>query len=73
MKKVFVGMAILGAFTFASCKKDYHCHCMYDVAGTATEVEYDYQNISKSDAESACNTAQTSLQTTDANASCVLE
>ena len=73
MKKVFIGMAVLGAFTFASCKKDYHCHCMYDVAGTATEVEYDYQKVSKADAETACTAAESSLQITDASASCELE
>ncbi len=36
MKKVVLGIAVLGGLTFASCKKCEHCH--YDLAGVEVEI-----------------------------------
>ncbi len=68
MKKVFAIAAIGGLF-LASCKGDYHCHCM---AG-GVEVEEAYENYKKDDAQTACDAYLTQLQIGDPNATCELE
>lgn len=61
MKKQFmiIGLALL-TLGAVSCKKDYVCDCHIDYNdGTHHEDnEYPYENVSKDDAEEACDTQQ---------------
>jgi len=56
MKKsvLFVAVAAL-ALSFSSCKKDYTCDCTVNGNTTSTPLE----NVSKSDAEDACDALNT--------------
>jgi hypothetical protein len=69
MKKVFAIVAVAGLFVVTSCKGDYNCDCTY---GGFTQTYAQYINIKKSDGETSCNAAQTSLQIIDPSASCTL-
>jgi hypothetical protein len=53
MKSTFFGAAALLALmcSFSSCKKDYTCTC----TGNGTSFSYELKDVSKSDAETACN------------------
>lgn len=68
MKKVFAIMAVGGLF-LASCKGDYHCHC----TTAAGEVEQDYENVKKADAETSCESYAVLIQQGDPSATCELE
>ena len=50
MKKIFLFIAVVSAFSFASCKKDRTCTC---TTGSATEV-YTITQARKSDAKKEC-------------------
>lgn len=53
MKKVFFSVAAIALLAcMSSCKKDYTCSCTGGSAGSRT---YDLQDLSKSDAETACD------------------
>jgi len=61
MKKItpFVIVALFGALTFTSCKKDYKCTCKIpsgSSTGTDTSYNFDLGKSKKSDAQSKCNT-----------------
>ena len=57
MKKVLLFVAVVSAFSFASCKKDHTCTCIY----TSTEPGFvsttditTYTKAKKGDARAAC-------------------
>jgi len=65
MKKItpFVIVALFGALTFTSCKKDYKCNCKIpqgSSTGTDTTYSIDLGKSKKSDATNKCNTLNTS-------------
>jgi hypothetical protein len=55
MKKVFLFVAVISAFSFASCKKDRTCSC------TSSIINQDYplDKSKKKDAEDACDALNT--------------
>ena len=55
MKKVFLFIAVVSAFSFASCKKDRVCTCVYNPGGTTSVVTYTASK--KGDATSQCLSA----------------
>lgn len=76
MKKVLFAFLVAGAMAvgLTSCKKDYNCTCNYTFSSTDTTVTYTYPSVKKSDAEDACDLAQTSLTTGGfTNVSCSLD
>jgi predicted small secreted protein len=56
MKKSMTALAVfaLAAFTLSSCKKDYTCRCTEPTG--ITNQDFQLENVSKDDAETACNT-----------------
>ena len=69
MKKIaLLGFMALG-LAFTSCKKDYTCSCTVSTGNVAVVLE----NVSKGDAETACDASQTTYQIVDPNASCTLD
>ena len=57
MKKssLVLGILMLTAIAFSSCKKDYTCECTYkDAFGASQTSTVDYKDAKKSDAEDAC-------------------
>jgi hypothetical protein len=76
MKKAFVVLFVAGAMAtgLTSCKGDYTCSCTYEyIQGRDTTLVVPMNNVKKSDAEEACDLAQTTYQNADANASCTLD
>lgn len=58
MKKssLVLGILMLTAIAFSSCKKDYTCECTFkDTLGAAQSATIEYKDAKKSDAEDACN------------------
>lgn len=68
MKKILF-VAVLGMITLSSCKKDYTCACTF--TGGAT-LNIAIEKSSKKDAESACDSAESTYKVADAAASCSL-
>ena len=67
MKKVLFSLAVVALFAATSCKKDYTCECtttstVDGVDDFTSEVEL--LNVSKSDAEDACDAADISTGVT---------
>jgi hypothetical protein len=60
MKKIakIAALAIFGAMAMTSCKKDYTCTCKDDEDGTVFAATK-YSKVSKKDAKSSCETADT--------------
>ena len=62
-KRVFVlSLGVIAALA-VSCKKDYVCDCHIDYegghqAGNHADVEFEYESVSKSDAEEMCDAQQ---------------
>jgi hypothetical protein len=68
MKKVLFALAFV-AFASVSCSKKYTCTCTVDgVEQAPFEID-----AKKSEAETVCNTAQTTQRVFDPNATCVLD
>lgn len=74
MKKVttFAVVALFGALTFSSCKKNYTCTCTVKVTDTSggvstavidTTIKYDLGKQKKSDAKNACDNYQNQVNT----------
>jgi hypothetical protein len=59
MKKGLLFVAVISAFSFASCKKDRTCTCVTDPGGSTSVVTY--TKAKKGDATAAC------LSTTEVN------
>jgi hypothetical protein len=74
MKKVFA-ITIVSAFiltlSLTSCKKDYTCECTF-TAPTAA-ITLPYENVSKKDAQDACDAAEVTYKNADPNASCEIK
>jgi len=67
MKKItpFVIVALFGALTFTSCKKDYKCTCKFNnsfFASGDTTITWDLGKQKKSNAKAACNNESTAYQ-----------
>ena len=60
MKKLLLFTVVLGAISFTSCsKKDYTCVCETKALGNTQSVSNVLENVSKSEAEEACNRSVT--------------
>lgn len=56
MKKIgLLGLTLVAALSFSSCKKDYSCTCTTTVAGVSTTKTHDLQNQNYKDADEACD------------------
>jgi hypothetical protein len=44
---------------FTSCKKDYTCTCKYTYAGETETEKFEYKDVKKKDAKSACDLLNT--------------
>ncbi len=52
------------AFTLAlntSCTKDYECDCDFELDGDSESVEFEYKDVSRSEAKNACDAAAAGL------------
>lgn len=57
MKKNFLFIAVIAAFSFASCKKDHTCTCTWtstDPSSTASTQVFTIVDAKKGDAKKAC-------------------
>jgi hypothetical protein len=75
MKKAM--FLLLGAgmmLGMVACKKDYTCACTFKLAGATTSTTFNLliNDAKKSDAESACDQAETTYKIADASATCTL-
>lgn len=72
MKKVlFFAMGLFLVGVMASCKKDHTCECKFsDGTGTLTA---EFENVTKSDAEDACDALERTYKIGDPSASCSLK
>lgn len=59
MKKLLLFAVVLGAVSFTSCKKDYDCTCTASGAGVSTSSTTTLKDLTKSEAEDACNSETT--------------
>ena len=66
MKHLFLIAAVLFAFSVTSCKKDYTCVCT--ISG-----DLEMEDVSKKDAEDACDVFDEAEKSVDASASCKLK
>jgi hypothetical protein len=72
MKKIYLsilGLSILAAFSFTSCKKDYTCECT--VSGQ--KLTLSLEKYKKNDAKDACDAAQVTYRNGDPAATCDLK
>lgn len=69
MKKSILFVAVLAAFTFTSCKKDYVCVCTYKGA----EIGRTTINNTKKKAKDACTAVKDTYSQYGADVSCVVE
>ena len=70
MKKGLLFVGALVAFTLASCKKDYTCHCT-DSAG-ATIIDYTAK-MKKKDANTWCDSWNSTVSSNSSGDKCVLQ
>ena len=68
MKKSIVLIAVLAAFSFASCKKDYTCVCKYSGLEVKTTIK-----DTKKKAKDACNALTSTYQSNGAAVTCNIE
>jgi hypothetical protein len=64
MKKValFLGVAFLATAGLTSCKKDRTCVCSYTDDGVKMEEKFEYKDITKKDAQAACDVWDTQIK-----------
>ena len=56
MKKIgLLGLTLVAALSFSSCKKDYTCTCTTTVGGVSTTKTHDLQNQNYKDSDEACD------------------
>lgn len=56
MKKIgLLGLSLVAALSFSSCKKDYTCTCTTTVGSVSTTKTHDLSNQTIRDAEDACD------------------
>ncbi len=54
--KLLLMIATVGILSFSSCKKDYECECTWPTnPGYYDSDVYTYSNVTKGDAEDACD------------------
>lgn len=71
MKKLLVlGLVLGGLAAMTSCRKDYTCDCSFS---SGEDLTIPLDNYKKSEAEDACNSAETTYQNADSDASCTLK
>ena len=79
MKKTVLFIAVLSAFSFASCKKDRTCTCVSTpTSGTATTTKTVYYKAKKHDVRNKCVGYQTTTEnsgvtSTGSNVTCELK
>ncbi len=56
MKKIapIAMVALIGALSLTSCKKNYTCDCTYSVSGVSQTYSWQTGKVKKSDAKAAC-------------------
>jgi hypothetical protein len=67
-KALFLGVLFCCSLLMTSCSKDFTCTCT--ILGDTTITEFN--NVNKSDAESACEDAEAAAKSIDPDASCTL-
>jgi len=71
MKKVVLFVAVISAFSFASCKKDRVCTCVTNPGGSTSVVTYTASK--KGDAAAACLSSTTVDNGTTITETCTLK
>lgn len=71
MKKTFglLAAVLLVVGTMSSCKKDYTCSC----TGDGWSLDAKYTKVKKKDAQSSCDSAESTYKSGDPTASCTLK
>ncbi len=69
MKKIVLGVAVVAAFGFTSCKKDYNCTCSFSI-GANTVIPI--QKAKKKDAKSTCENTESTYKLADPGVKCSL-
>ncbi len=69
MKKIVFGIAVVTAFGFASCKKDYTCKCTFS---DGSVINAELKNAKKKDAKSTCESAESTYKIADSGVKCAL-
>ncbi len=63
MKKTLLFIAVVSAFSFASCKKDHTCTCTDSTTGATAQVTI-YPSSTKANAQANCLSSTTAGVTT---------
>jgi hypothetical protein len=71
MKKGLLFVAVVSAFSFASCKKDHTCTCVSNPGGGTTTVTYTASK--KGDARAACLSSSSTNNGTTTTETCTLK
>lgn len=71
MKKGLLFIAVIAAFSFASCKKDYTCTCVTDPGGSTSVVTI--TKAKKGDARAACLSYSETNSGTTTTTTCTLK
>ncbi len=72
MKKGLLFVAVISAFSFASCKKDRTCTCQTDTPGSTANV-VTYTKAKKSQAEAACLSSKQTYNGITVTTTCTLK
>jgi hypothetical protein len=70
--KLFFATAAVALISLSSCKKDYVCECEVETSGISTPIDVAINDSKKSDAEDACDSAETTYGSGASTASCTL-
>ena len=68
MKKLMLLGAAIAMLSVTACKKDYTCACTVSTGN----IDLEFENAKKQDAEDACQAAEDTYKILDPNASCSL-
>ena len=71
MKKGLLFVAVLSAFSFASCKKDHTCTCQSDTPGSTANV-VTYTKCKKGDARAACLSSKSTYSGVTVTTTCTI-
>lgn len=61
MRKLVLGIAVVGLVGFVSCKKDYTCDCKVDAPGVSVESSLELNGFKEDDASSSCESTKAEL------------
>lgn len=70
-KLLFIGL-LLGAASLTSCKKDWNCDCEYSQDGVTLEGSAEFKDVSKKDAEEACDSFESTSSMAGQSWDCTL-